>query len=83
LEAVMRRPGLPAALALLVLLLLGPPAPAATAAGLEPVPAARPAEAARISAAALAGVAAPQRDDGLFADPTGRVVGSSGLPTLA
>jgi hypothetical protein len=47
------------------------------------VPAARPAEAARISAAALAGVAAPQRDDGLFADPTGRVVGSSGLPTLA
>jgi hypothetical protein len=58
-------------------------APVATAAELEPVPAARPAEASRISAVALAGVAALQRDDGLFADPTGRVVGSSGLPTLA
>ena len=36
-----------------------------------------------ITAGALAGVTALQRDDGLFTDPTGRVVGSSGLPTLA
>jgi hypothetical protein len=43
----MGRPGLPAALALLVLLLLGAPGPAATAAGLEPVATARPAEAGR------------------------------------
>ncbi len=79
----MRRPGSASALALLVLALLVAAPPAATAAELEPVPAARPAEASRISAAALASVAALQRDDGRFSDPTGRVVGSSGLPTLA
>ena len=79
----MRRPGSTSALALLVLALLVAAPPAATAAELEPVPAARPAEASRISAAALASVAALQRDDGRFSDPTGRVVGSSGLPTLA
>ncbi|MEP6953868.1 MAG: hypothetical protein ABI950_07400 [Solirubrobacteraceae bacterium] len=36
-----------------------------------------------ITAGALAGVMALQRDDGLFTDPTGRLVGSGGLPTLA
>ena len=49
-------------------------APAARAAAPDP---------GAITAGALAGVTALQRDDGLFDDPTGRVVGSSGLPTLA
>ncbi len=47
------------------------------------VPLARADEAARISAVALAGLAAAQRADGRFDDATGRVVGASGLPTLA
>jgi hypothetical protein len=60
----------------LLSLLLGAGALAAPAAGAAPDPGA-------ITTGALAGVAALQRDDGLFADPTGRVVGSGGLPTLA
>jgi hypothetical protein len=44
---------------------------------------ARADEAARISATALAGLAAEQRADGLWDDATGRVVGASGLPTIA
>lgn len=40
-------------------------------------------EADRITAAGLAGVEARLRPDGRFDDPTGRVVGAGGLPSLA
>jgi len=46
-------------------------------------PAAREAAVTRVSSAALAAVAERQREDGLFADQTGRLVGAGGLPTLA
>lgn len=64
---------------LLALVAAGPPATARA----DSVPPARAPEITRISSAAFAALGERQRDDGLFADPTGRVVGSGGLPTLA
>lgn len=57
--------------------------PAAPAAALLPVPHARVADVETLGRTALAGVARHQRPDGLFPDPIGRLVGGTGLPTLA
>lgn len=47
------------------------------------VPVARVADADALGRTAFEGLAASQRPDGLWDDPVGRVVGGSGLPTLA
>jgi hypothetical protein len=71
-----------ASLALVTALLLAL-AGSAVARALEPVAPARAAEASRIASAALAALLERQRPDGRFVDPTGRVVGGGGLPTVA
>ena len=58
-------------------------AAATPAAALETVPHARPADAARIGASALAALHARQNEHGHFADATGRQVGGGGLPSIA
>jgi hypothetical protein len=74
------RSGLSAAVALTVLIGAG----GARAQAAEPVvPLARDAAAERIVDAALASLATRQRESGLFADQTGRLVGGEGLPALA
>jgi hypothetical protein len=67
-------------LILLVACILARPGSALAAEAVAP---ASPETADAITTAALAGVQARLRSDGLFDDPTGRTVGAGGLPSLA